>query len=65
MSEIALSVLFTHNLIKNSREKSPTVRNLIPMSGTWIWESEGSGEILYGGMVSVLLSGVLQTHQAL
>jgi len=28
-------------------------------------ESEGSGEILYEGMVSDLLSGVLQTHQAL
>jgi len=32
---------------------------------TWIWESEGSGEILYGGMVSDLLLGVFQTHQAL
>jgi len=32
---------------------------------TWIWESEGSGEILYGGMVCDLLLGVLQTHQAL
>jgi len=30
-----------------------------------IWESEGSGEILHGGMISDLLSGVLQTHQAL
>ena len=28
-------------------------------------ESEGSGEILHEGMVSDLLSGVLQTHQAL
>ncbi|XP_065150139.1 uncharacterized protein [Paramisgurnus dabryanus] len=28
-------------------------------------ESEGSGEILHEGMVSKLLSGVLQTHQAL
>jgi len=26
---------------------------------------KGSGEILYGGMISDLLSGVLQTHQAL
>jgi len=30
---------------------------------TWIRESEGSGESLYGGMVSDLLSGVLQTQQ--
>jgi len=32
---------------------------------TWICESEGSGEIRYGGMVSDLLSGVLRNHQAL
>jgi len=32
---------------------------------TWICESAGSGEILYGGKVSELLSHVLQTHQAL
>jgi len=31
---------------------------------TWICESEGSGEIRYGGMVSDLLSGVLR-NQAL
>jgi len=30
---------------------------------TWIWVS--SGEFLYGGMVSDLLSDVLQTHQTL
>jgi len=36
----------------NRRDEAPT----------WIWESAGSGEILYGGMVSDLLSGVLQTH---
>jgi len=29
---------------------------------TWIWESAGSGEILNGGVVSDLLSGVLQTR---
>ncbi len=32
---------------------------------TWSCESEGSGEILDEGMVSDLLSGVLQTLQAL
>jgi len=39
----------------NWREEAPT----------WTCESEGYGEILYGGMVSDLLSGVLQTYQAL
>ncbi len=32
---------------------------------SWSCESEGSGEILYEEMVSDLLSGVLQTLQAL
>jgi len=47
------------------------VPDLNPMENEWAelkrrsWDSEGSGEILYGGMVSDLLSGVLQTHQAL
>ncbi len=39
----------------NWREEAPS----------WSCESEGSGEILYEGMVSDLLSGVLQTLQAL
>ncbi len=29
---------------------------------TWTWESEGSGVILYEGMVSDFLPGILQTH---
>ncbi len=37
----------------NWREEAPT----------WSWYSEGSGEILYEGMVSDLLSSVLQTHR--
>jgi len=41
--------------VLNWREEAPT----------WIWESAGSGEVLYGGMISDLWSGVLQTHQAL
>ncbi len=39
----------------NGREEAPS----------WSCESEGSGEILDEGMVSDLLSGVLQTLQAL
>jgi len=39
----------------NWREEAPTQS----------WESEESGEIMYEGMVSDLLSGVLQTHQAI
>jgi len=40
---------------QNWREEAPT----------WIWESKGSGDILYGGIVSDLSPGLLQTHQAL
>ncbi len=46
--------------------------NLLPLlslssegAPSWSCESEGSGEILYEGMVSDLLSGVLQTLQTL
>ncbi len=56
---IAVSVLWPETLQKmsevNWREEAPS----------WSCESEGSGEILYEEMVSDLLSGVLQTLQAL
>jgi len=55
------------NLI--TKKLTACARNLITKrreeASTWIWKSEGSGEILYGGLVSDLLSVVLQTHQAL
>jgi len=49
----------------------PQSPDLNPIENEWaelkrIWESAGSGESLYGGMASDLLSGVLQsTNQAL